>query len=86
MVAELGLQIALLADEQWHHRVAVVLVDVECLGNHREEPAVEILWPVFKVGGQATGEVLDVIALTIPMVAAGEELVDGVVISDVSAR
>ena len=83
MVAELRLQIALLSDEHRHHRVAVVLVDVEGLGHHCEEPAMEILGPVLIVGGQTAGEVFDVVLLSVPGAAGSKELVDGVVVLDV---
>ena len=82
MVAELRLQITLFADEQRHHRVAVVAIDVQGLGYHRQEPAVEILWPTVVFGRQSAGEVLDIVLLAVPLPAACKELVDGVVVGD----
>ena len=83
MVAELRLQIALLADEKRHHRVAVVLIEIERLRHHRQEPTVEILRPVCIVRREATGEILNVVVLAVPVATARQELVDGVVIPDV---
>ena len=83
MVAELGLHVALLADEHRHHRVAEVAVEVQRLRHHRQEPAVEVLGPEGVVRWQTTGEVLDIVLLAVPRAAAGQELMDGVVVLDV---
>ena len=83
MVTELGLQIALFADEQRHHRVAVVAVDVEGLCHHRQQPAVEVLRPAVVVGGQTAGELFNIIGSTVPLATASEELMDGIIVLDV---
>ena len=84
MVAELRLHISLFANEQGHHRVTVVLVEVQCLGHHSQEPAVEVFGPQLVVGGQAACKVLDVVVLLVPFSTTRQEFVDGVVVLDVS--
>ena len=83
VLTEVRLLDTLSANEHGYHRVAVVAIDVERLRHHRQEPAMEVFGPLLVVGGQTTGEVLDIVRLAVPLATTCQEFVDRIVVVDV---